>query len=598
MTAEARLVCFRCAQIKQACDGKLPCSRCARLGLPCRPREPGRNSVHDDNFGELPKAQIRRVQTGCLLCKRRKKKCDEAKPKCGDCKRLCLECVWPEERKKPRSSKTRTPESPEQVIKKESVSGSDSSSRSASLTSLPIRSSVSPKTIPARPWNGFWPTDSPPETRPVSSHKPSWDSTAWKDPLSPYSSHGSLAWWEDPSTNSLSVYLPQLLPQLGAMEDRALLNHYSTIVSSVLSRKASVNNPFNHYLLPMAGGNEMVLHCMLALSANHWRKVHPALAERGLYHQGKATSALAALLPEVDGERNGDVALLASLLLCMTDLFDGESQGWKLHLEGARKLLLNLRSQRIEKMNSHSRFLVRLARFIDSAATTSTCRAPLMGDDEDAIATADRLTAAADEEDAALYGVPKQLYHLVDLVNNVSSKRKTRVDAASEAAFRSFAAGVEDRINIWAAHHRCQTQQNRSLSPLQTDVLHASTAFEYAIRLRLHQIVEGYKQLPPVPGYVSNIVDAVQRIRYGSPLEGSLVYPLVMAGGACSEYEHRFIIRDRLTVMEKTCGFGYVYNALDLMERVWKQRDETAGSGKIVNWAEIRFFQMNGLVIF
>lgn len=26
---------------------------------------------------ELPKARIRRVQTGCLTCKRRKKKCDE-----------------------------------------------------------------------------------------------------------------------------------------------------------------------------------------------------------------------------------------------------------------------------------------------------------------------------------------------------------------------------------------------------------------------------------------------------------------------------------------------------------------------------------------
>lgn len=596
MTVEARLVCFRCAQIKQACDGKLPCSRCARLALPCRPREPGRDGASSQTF-ELPKAQIRRVQTGCLLCKRRKKKCDEAKPKCGDCKRLCLECVWPEERKKPRSSKTKTPESPEQVIKKESVSSSDSSLRSESVVSLPIRNSVSPKTIPAKPWNGSWPTDSSPTP---SSHKPSWDSTsiAWQDPFTPYSSHGSMDWWEDPSASSLSVYLPQLLPQLSAVEDRALLNHYSTIVSSVLSRKASVNNPFNHYLLPMAGGNEMVLHCLLALSANHWRKVQPELAERGLYHQGKATLALAALLPDVNSERNGDVALLASLLLCMTDLFDGESQGWKLHLEGARKLLLNLRSQRIEKMNSHSRFLVRLARFLDSAATTSTCRAPLMGDDEDAIATADRLTAAADEEDAALYGVPKQLFHLVDLVNNVSSKRKTRVDAASEAAFRKFAAGVEDKINIWSAHHQRQTQQNRSWSPLQTDVLYASTAFEYAIRLRLHQIVEGYKLLPPVPDYVSKIVDAVQRIRYGSPLEGSLVYPLVMAGGACGEYEHRLIIRDRLIVMEKTCGFGYVYNALDLMERVWKQRDETAGTGKIVNWAEIRFFQMNGLVIF
>jgi transcriptional activator protein UGA3 len=76
--------CLRCAEIKQRCKGGVPCDRCNRLSLPCRPK--GYSGSFSGDFGfdggdgislGQPKAKIRRVQTGCLTCKRRKKKCDE-----------------------------------------------------------------------------------------------------------------------------------------------------------------------------------------------------------------------------------------------------------------------------------------------------------------------------------------------------------------------------------------------------------------------------------------------------------------------------------------------------------------------------------------
>lgn len=404
-------------------------------------------------------------------------------------------------------------------------------------------------------------------------------------------------WWLYEDASSLSVYMPQIMPQLGSSEDRALMNHYSTIVSGLLSRKTSVNNPYNHHLLPMASSNGMVLHCLLALSANHWRRTQPQLAARGIYHQSKATMALAKMLPDIE-KGSGDIALVGSLLLCMSDFFDGTSEGWKLHLAGAKKLLLNLKNQQGDKMSGRSKFLVRLARFLDSSSTTSTCKPPLLAEEEEAAETMERLTAAPDEEDSALYGVPKQLFDLIDRINEIASKRATRVDAESEAAFRKDAAQAEDEINIWSAHNRRRTMEKKPETPLEKDVLFATVAYEYAIRLRLHQIVEGYELLPPIPGLVRGILDAIQRIRYGSPLETSLIYPLTMAGGACSSYEDRLIVSDRLLVMERTCGFGYVYNARVLMEKVWKARDEATPTSKPVNWAEIRYTQMHGLVIF
>ncbi|ODA77600.2 hypothetical protein RJ55_07229 [Drechmeria coniospora] len=659
MGSESRPVCHRCAQIKQACDGSLPCARCVRLSLPCRPRHAVGGVVEpEDPLVDMPKARIRRVQTGCLMCKRRKKKCDETKPRCGDCRRLCLDCTWPPERHG--RAKGGAPSSPPKPAEPTTeADGLTAPSRPPSTMEVVIRGSPSPVSTPSSARQGSYDSGrgssvgsraSPSSLRrhgvhvrygnesdaapslPVALAMPAgpaplaralplalgpavpalegsaappaaWDVSrspaAWVDAVTP-ASHGSPASsYDGAQMASLSLYVPQLLPQISSPLDKALLNHYSTIVSSILSRRASPSNPYNSYLLPMAQGNDLVLHCILALSANHWRKLQPDMGDRGLLHKSKATQALAGLLPHVD-RTSADIALVSSLLLCMTEIFDGTSEGWKLHLKGAKRLLVALKKQRGDVMTGHYKFLLRLARFLDTAATTSTCRPPLMGDEEAEAAALDRMTATPDDEDSAVYGIPKELFHLIDRVNTLADLRSTRVDRASEAAFRAHARDIEERIDRWSCDFAAASAADLSATPpADDDVAHAATAFEHSIRLRLHQIVEGYELTDPKVGrHVEGILDCVQSIRYGSPLETCLLFPLVMAGGACWKIEHRVVIQDRLLVMERTCGFGYVYNARDLVERVWASRDQAEGTGAVVNWARIRYYEMNGLVVF
>lgn len=54
----------------------------------------------------LPKQHRFRSLTGCLTCRRRKKKCNEKKPTCVGCARNSLQCVWPatNSRRKPQKS--------------------------------------------------------------------------------------------------------------------------------------------------------------------------------------------------------------------------------------------------------------------------------------------------------------------------------------------------------------------------------------------------------------------------------------------------------------------------------------------------------------
>ncbi|KAH7159259.1 fungal-specific transcription factor domain-containing protein, partial [Fusarium sp. MPI-SDFR-AT-0072] len=104
-------------------------------------------------------------------------------------------------------------------------------------------------------------------------------------------------------------------------------------------------NPYTSYIVPMAASNQLILHCIVALSATHWQKLQPAMRDRALFHKGKATQSLANLLQDVDSN-SIDIALVSCLLLCMSELFYGTSAGWKLHLQGAKRLLSTFKAQK------------------------------------------------------------------------------------------------------------------------------------------------------------------------------------------------------------------------------------------------------------
>jgi hypothetical protein len=393
-------------------------------------------------------------------------------------------------------------------------------------------------------------------------------------------------------TTPPNLYTPSMLPDITSPHDKALFNHYSTIVASVLSRHPNTSsNPYTSYIVPMAVSNQLILHCVLALSATHWQKLQPDMRGRALFHKGQATQSLANLLPYVDSN-SVDIALVSCLLLCMSELFDGTSAGWKHHLQGAKRLLSTLKVQKsASTTGGHLKFFIKLARFLDSAATTSTCKPPLI--DNTTAKDMPESIEDAKSNDAAVYGIPKELFHMVDRVNNLASKRGTRVDEQSEALFRQEADRVQVLLDTWAYDYGGLAGAVASLSPVNDDVLHATTAYEWALRLRLHQITEGYALTEKVSACVQQILDSAQNIRYGSSLETCLLFPLVMAGSACESLEQRMVIQE-LMIMERTCGFGCVYQSRELVETVWKRRETEL----MVNWARIRYEEMGGLALY
>ena len=561
--------------------------------------------------GEL-KAQIRRVQTGCLMCKKRKKKCDEQKPSCGDCERLHLDCSWPAKRGRTNSNKQRvestslpetTPWQMEGVDEAGILTDFDLPPLSCSFLGLGVIDGNT-HALDANTPQRFTMDDSMLDFN-LSASAGTWDVSHSSIASATVDSDidSSIISAASPNSTPLSTCGPSFLPDLTSPDDKALYNHYSTVVAKTLCRTSDSRpgNPYIAHLLPMAMSNGTIRHCILALSASHWKRMQPRLSERGLYHQNKATKELANMLSTV-AKDSANVALAACLLLCMTEILDGESTGWKHHLQGAKRLLNTMLATDQTQYGAEYGFLVGLARFLDSATTTSTCAPPLIQEDDGDAATFRKMSALPVDSDMAVYGIPKSLFHLVDHVNSLAQKRKTRVDIQSEKEFRQETATVEDLLDHWSFEYGGLSQAVASLSSSPQsnhDILQATTAYEWALRLRFHQIKDGYSLAGPfVSKAVDKILMAVQDVRYGSPLESCLLFPLVMAGGACEGLEHRSIVQNRLMVMERTCGFGYMYRARELVEKVWEHRDALEGTGAIVNWARMRFERMHGLVIF
>ncbi|RGP65179.1 ATP-dependent zn protease [Fusarium longipes] len=240
-----------------------------------------------------------RSKNGCLTCRSKRKKCDEAKPVCTGCTRSKQECIWP------------TPNG-DQADKQ---LGSHSEGVLESHNSIINTSSVS-SLVPA-------------------SHVTTVSSSIRVAPT-----YGNLAYLSDDS--------------------RPLYQQYLDTTADMLTRGPSeCGNPFVNYLLPLAASNELVLDCVLAIGGAHLTVNNPTA--RGLEvatrcHYAKVLAGLQKLLSfeigqvtpgmveETTSTRSSQILLILQLL-CIYDHIQGNTRGAiYLHLKASREYIATLTS--------------------------------------------------------------------------------------------------------------------------------------------------------------------------------------------------------------------------------------------------------------
>jgi len=519
-------------------------------------------------------AIIKRTRNGCTSCKIRKKKCDENLPKCGDCKRLNLQCIRA-------TLKPVTPLS----IPFERDSNSDLVLGNAfDFTSaedyLFLETDCGSSVI---------------DTTPTSASESG--SSVYSKAISPGRSESPMQF------DRLSLQSP--FQHLHG-KDQHLLRHFIRVVSRTLSVvHEDDSNPYLRLIIPLAGTCNVVQESLLALSASHLRRIYPEVLERGLAHQNNALASLNSLISN-NLRESAEQTLAAVLILCMIEVCDGNSTKWSWHIRAAQTIIRS--RQKSSSCNTSTwRFLLSMFGYVDSVITISKCQPPLIAPEElaeDNISTAATspgpITQASNSYTDSLYGVAFPLLAIINQISELAHRRKDRVDELSELWFRQSAARIKMCLEAW---------EPEIVSPLQRpsqnqELIDAAYAIQWASILRLHQVVEGYNRSDrPVIESTSKILDHISKIRFGSPAESILIFPLVMAGSGCQDDEQRMMVRERWMVMERTIGFDNIYRARQMVEAVWKEVDEgildgSNDGGVKVNWAKIRYSDFPGLVLF
>lgn len=236
-------------------------------------------------------------------------------------------------------------------------------------------------------------------------------------------------------------------------------------------------------------------------------------------------------------------------------------------------------------------FCSNLFRYLDAMSTISRCKPPLLHEGESLMdLTTNRCSIPSTDADnsVAIYGISPRLFDLLGMVNLLAKHRSGRIDELSEIGFRAAASYLEKQIDEWRVEHDLLAQ------PVDQPTEQTTTAFEWAVRLRLHQIVDGYDpKHEVVQRAVTTILDASIEIPFGSRVEGCLLFPLVIAGASSTGIEQQMMVKERLMVMENTLGFAHIQYARQLLETVWAgDGEETEGP----NWAWVRYNRFPGMV--
>ncbi|KAL1868225.1 hypothetical protein VTK73DRAFT_3787 [Phialemonium thermophilum] len=226
------------------------------------------NSSSGAKFPTKLRRNTGRTRTGCLTCRRRKKKCDETRPQCLGCTRNKLECTWPQETKD--QSSVSSGQSPSTVH-------DDDQSAAASPSLSPFRSST-------------------PSTALITTTV----STLWCEALGSFVSPTRV------------IFLTS--------RSREMLRHYIVGSGPLLLSVASWHNPFLSVVLPLAYVDDLLMHCVIAVGGAHLSckcQDQPDLHEATHHHYLKVLQGLREGLRDLKPQ---DVHKILRILLVLTML--------------------------------------------------------------------------------------------------------------------------------------------------------------------------------------------------------------------------------------------------------------------------------------
>ena len=172
----------------------------------------------------------------------------------------------------------------------------------------------------------------------------------------------------------------------------------------------------------------------------------------------------------------------------------------------------------------------------------------------------------------ALFGTAHALFGVISDISQLGAHARFRYSSASaNARFELMAADLELQLQAWVPAPCSSVTSDPDLT---RKIAAAGIMLQWATLMRLHLITtEGDMTHPKVRVAVQNILAALNTIPEGDMVESMLIFPIFAAGfGAINQAEREYVDR-RFAIMERTIGFGNVFDARQAVRKHWERVD-------------------------
>ncbi|EEU37255.1 uncharacterized protein NECHADRAFT_37042 [Fusarium vanettenii 77-13-4] len=507
---------------------------------------------------------VLRVKTGCLTCRNRKKKCDEARPVCAGCLRNKIDCRWPD-------SSYHSPPSADHGNGRKALD---------LRPSAPSPERDSRRQLDILPNSADLDLDMGIGEQLEESITVAIDQSRSSSETSPTGS-SPVTTIEAPTVSDqldqvASLPLaPSIMPGLDA-QSFELMSHYLARTAISMGNGSTTANPFIVQLIPLSFANPVVLELMLSQSASH-RAVLGGEDWAETVAQTYYTKSIRRFRSAVTDYLAGTEAsplwvTIGALIMCFTETAKGDTNGVIFdHLQAVGPLVkdLVLRHRHLLPEGLHA-FVIEY--YVYTAIISMISMDPS--------ASTGHLLAPELEYEAHFLvesGYVGQLcgswLSLLLLIPRIFDFGRRRVAADVQPSFPT----ADDFLNFSSLHAEITSF---TPSPLvDSEVATCSYIFQQAVHLYLLTAfgVGDSGQVTQQLSLENALVAAflyLEQLPASARINTSMCWALAVIGSCTADDERRDVLRQRLNTMFVTIGLGNISSTLSLLEHIWARPRE------------------------
>ncbi|KIW01108.1 uncharacterized protein PV09_07396 [Verruconis gallopava] len=362
---------------------------------------------------------------------------------------------------------------------------------------------------------------------------------------------------------------------------RFYLSYYDRqVCKDLVLHDSPTRNPFRD-LLSLAGNFTILQHILVANAALHlanatkneeftWdarKEICPKAYRDALVAKQKALCLLSEALADFNSI-SSDIILAAIMLFIKFELLDYGANAWKFHTDGARQLLAYLRQNGKTDLSITTGLrncLISNCVVYDIFGTTLT--APNMDNDGSVSESLQELYENAEVQANICLSCPPLLLQVIRDVSRrsplpSSEKLLAVVDAFNPKAWVSSLQRVSSSFDVEMRTHIGFAYQ----AATKIYVLRATVPSNPLITDR-----------DSLEDLVSEVIAHLKYVPIDDPFFKTTCWPAFIAGAETNDENNRSWVSYHFKMGQKTLPWGYLSNALDLLQRVWtdKCRQET-----------------------